>query len=209
MVSASWQTLRALKIVVKGLEYIYPDYALIGGLARNLYTEPLATRDADLLVRLNDDIFIRIYEYLRDKGFSMEPEEQGHWMYKLIYRGARVDLIDHPRFKYTGEAATRRRTVSLKDVGRIMILSPEDLALIHLTSFDPQRSPASLVAKHISAALRIIAYRATVNDFDKSYFIRRCGEHGDLVEALCSRTYSEALEAIEKALKKREKQREE
>ncbi len=45
-------------------------------------------------------------------------------MYKLIYRGCRVDLIDHPRFKYTGEAVARRKVVSLKILGGFW-LSPQ------------------------------------------------------------------------------------
>lgn len=62
-----WKYKNAFRKAVGLIERFYPDYALIGGFARNFYAPPETTLDTDFLVDLDD--YERLAELIESSPF--------------------------------------------------------------------------------------------------------------------------------------------
>lgn len=83
-------------------EGVIQSYALFGATAQMRYTEPVATLDADVLVRLPDperlDVLAGIYEYCTRKGFAADGEaiRVGAWptQFVPVFSGLTQEAIE-------------------------------------------------------------------------------------------------------------------
>jgi len=154
-------------------------------LAYNFYATPETTHDVDFLVRLRGEEgkVSDLLQHLAPQGYQVEPLDVGHWMYRVHVKGQRIDLVDPLYFKYTRRAEIRRRSLRLKKIGTLFILSPEDLVVLHLAgALDAKkRNNADMMLKNLTRAVSLFVHRVKVGDFDENYFLERAQEHGDQV----------------------------
>ncbi|WP_246263939.1 nucleotidyltransferase family protein [Metallosphaera tengchongensis] len=166
----------AFRKAVRLIDRFYPDYALIGRFARNFYAMPETTLDIDFLVDLDDhQVLAEIID--RSLEYEISPKDVGHWQYKLLIKGVRVDLVKPPGFKIDKEVISRRRLMSLEGIGKVYVLSPEDLAVLYAVSSTNRGVRDALKAKDI------IIYSKRRYDFNVDYFLRKCEENS--LKAVC------------------------
>jgi hypothetical protein len=172
-----WKYKNAFRVIIKEIRKFYPEFALIGRFARNFYATPETTLDIDFIVNLDD--IERLAEFINyiSSQYEIFPNDVGHWQYKIIIKGIRVDLIKPPNYKFDMEVISRRRLVRIKGVGEIPILSPEDLATLYVVA------SINRGIKDLIKAKDIIIYSLARHDFNEDYFLRKCEENG--VKALC------------------------
>lgn len=174
----SWRLKESLRIIKKFLSSEFPEYALTGRLAKNIYARPEITKDIDFIVRLDERIADFI-NHIERKGYTIEPHEAGHWMYMLSVKGVRIDLVDPPTLRYGPPAISRRRIYRIPDVGDLYVLAPEDLTIYYLvSSLKPERELGDL-----DKAFNIVYFSLKRGDFDKEYFLKRSKGLGDQVYA--------------------------
>ncbi|WP_240938885.1 nucleotidyltransferase family protein [Metallosphaera hakonensis] len=156
---------------MKFLSKYYPDYLLIGRVARNIYAIPETTLDIDFLVDLDDKL--RLSELMQNLPLDSQifPKDLGHWQYRLVVRGIRIDLVKPKGFILTEEVISRRRIVNLEKVGKIQVISPEDLALLYVLA-SMERGVRDLIK-----AKDVMDYSRARHDFNTDYFLKRCNEH--------------------------------
>lgn len=104
---------------------VVDSYALFGATAQMRYTEPVATLDADVLVRLPSperlDVLSRIYEFCAQKGYSADGEaiRVGGWPTQFV-----------PVFSsLTQEAVDQAETVDFEGVA-LRVVRADHLAVI-------------------------------------------------------------------------------
>ena len=101
----------------------------------------------------------------------------------MIVKGIRVDVVKPPKYKFDEEVITRRRSVRVKGVGEVPLLSPEDLATLYVVA-STNRGVRDLIK-----AKDIVIYSKGRRDFNEDYFLKKCEENS--VKALCLTLLSE------------------
>lgn len=140
--------IETLQRVVRFLEANDIDYMVVGGLAVRLLTLPRTTFDVDVMVAVGEDECGRFAKAADDAGFQVdEAFRRGfvdrlaglgkihfHWMHGT--RTVRVDVFilgsEYQRAAFT------RRTIHETPLGRLSLMSLEDLLLHKLMADRPR-----------------------------------------------------------------------
>ncbi|WP_016729758.1 nucleotidyltransferase family protein [Saccharolobus islandicus] len=172
-----WKYKNAFRIAIKEIRRFYPEFAIIGRFARNFYANPETTLDIDFIANLDD--VERLAEFIEhiSSHYEIFPNDVGHWQYKIIIKGVRVDLVKPPQYKFDDEVISRRRIVRIEGVGEVPILSAEDLVTLYVVA------SINRGVKDLIKAKDIIIYSLARHDFNEDYFLRKCEENS--VKALC------------------------
>jgi len=172
-----WKFKEAFRKGIKFVKHYYPEYMLIGRLARNVYATPETTLDIDFLVNLDDHKTLAELIERASLEYQISPTDVGHFQYKIFIHGIRIDLVKPPLFKLDQEVVSHRRTIKIKGIGEVQIVSPEDLAVLYiLSSLD--RGERDLIK-----AKDVIEYSKGKNDFNEVYFLRECEKNN--VKPIC------------------------
>jgi hypothetical protein len=134
-----------LSQVVKFLEKARVDYAVLGGIAVSIYSEPRMTQDIDLNIALNMEDLSQFLGKAREYGFQPIPpgikkfaEETGVIPMKFLKRGVagRVDfIIAQNPIEFAGLKRARLRSIwGVK----VKIVTAEDLLVHKLLSDRPR-----------------------------------------------------------------------
>ena len=172
-----WKFKNAFRTAIREIGRFYPEFALIGRFARNFYANPESTLDIDFIVNLDD--YERLAEFIDyiSSRYDISPKDVGHWQYKMVIKGVRVDLVKPPGYKFDDEVILRRRIMKIEGVGKVPVLSPEDLAVLYVVS------SLNRGIKDLIKAKDIVVYSRGRHDFNEDYFLRKCEENN--VKAIC------------------------
>lgn len=167
----------AFRTAVREIRRFYPELALIGRFARNFYANPETTLDIDFIVNLDDvEKLAEFIEFVSGR-YEIFPKDVGHWQYRLVIKGMRIDVVKPPSFKFDEEVVHRRRTVRIEGVGEVPILSPEDLAVLYVVASIKRG------IKDLIKAKDVVVYSLGREDFNEKYFLKKCEENG--VKPIC------------------------
>ncbi|WP_181444329.1 hypothetical protein [Sulfolobus sp. E11-6] len=173
-----WRIKEAIRKGIKVVKKFYPDYALIGRIARNFYAPPETTLDVDFLVDLDKvEVLAELIDYVRSQNYEIFPAEVGHWQYRIVIKGMRIDLVKPKGVIIDQEMISRRRNLRIKGIGEIYVISSEDLAVLYVIS-SLERGVKDLIK-----AKDVISYSIARRDFNVDYFLHRCDKHN--VKPLC------------------------
>jgi hypothetical protein len=115
------------------------DFALVGGLAVSVYTDPRMTQDIDLIVMTLD--FDKAKKILIDAGYKLEYESSDIATFISAFPDmGRIDIQLAHR-KHAIDMIKRAKEVEVLSTVKIKILKPEDLIGLKVQAYnnDPSR----------------------------------------------------------------------
>lgn len=117
------------------------QYALIGGLATSLRSQPRFTKAVDFLLKIPSLVLPGLLEDLLSRGFTFDRmtvvrEWNQRQMVVMSYQGVRVDWLKPilPTYQHILDRATEE----ISDAGPIQVATIEGLILLKLIAFRPQ-----------------------------------------------------------------------
>jgi hypothetical protein len=124
------------------------SYAIMGGMAVRAHSIPRPTWDVDLLIAVERESLAKVFTAVEERGYTVPDAYRGGWVdrvadmplvkFRVYLEGGGVDVdVFLAEDEYQQELLLRSRPTET-DVGRLNVVTPEDLVLLKLLASRPR-----------------------------------------------------------------------
>jgi hypothetical protein len=123
-------------------------YSIMGGMAVRAHSIPRATWDVDLMIAVEREDLSKVFAAVEERGYTVPDVYRGGWVdrvadmplvkFRVYLEGGGVDVDVFLAEEEFQQELLRRSRPTDTDVGRLSVVTPEDLVLLKLLASRPR-----------------------------------------------------------------------